>query len=118
MKIKAKEKNGIVNVKTLVKHEMTTYNQAEKKTGDRNKTSFLQEPKNYIHSLQQRAKIHRYSSARPSLTYLVCTKITTLPSRKISKRFAIFFDEILQKRGKGKGISLIWAASSTYCICA
>lgn len=41
MKIKAKEKNGIVNVKTLVKHEMTTYNQAEKKTGDRNNANFI-----------------------------------------------------------------------------
>lgn len=41
MKIKAKVKNGIVNVKTLVKHEMTTYNQAEKKTGDRNNANFI-----------------------------------------------------------------------------
>ena len=41
MKIKAKAKNGIVSVKTLVQHEMTTYNQAEKKTGDRNNANFI-----------------------------------------------------------------------------
>ncbi len=41
MKIKASSKNGIVSVKTLVKHDMTTYNQAAKKTGDRNNANFI-----------------------------------------------------------------------------
>ena len=31
MKLKAKEKNGIVKAKVLMKHDMTTYNQAKKK---------------------------------------------------------------------------------------
>lgn len=41
MRIKAKEKNGIVEVKTMFKHDMTTYNQAEKKTGDRENANFI-----------------------------------------------------------------------------
>jgi len=41
MKIKAKLKGGIVKVKALAKHDMTTYNQAEKKTGDRNNANFI-----------------------------------------------------------------------------
>ena len=41
MKIKAKLKGDIVKVKTLAKHDMTTYNQAEKKTGDRNNANFI-----------------------------------------------------------------------------
>jgi len=41
IKIKAKFKDGIVKVKALAKHEMTTYNQAEKKTGDRNNANFI-----------------------------------------------------------------------------
>jgi len=41
MKIKAKLKGDIVKVKALAKHEMSTYNQAEKKTGDRNNANFI-----------------------------------------------------------------------------
>ena len=41
MKIKAKTKGDIVSVKALAKHDMTTYNQAEKKTGDRNNANFI-----------------------------------------------------------------------------
>nr|WP_275854366.1 thiosulfate oxidation carrier complex protein SoxZ [Sulfurimonas sp. MAG313] len=41
MKIKAKIKGDIVKVKALAKHSMTTYNQAEKKTGDRNNANFI-----------------------------------------------------------------------------
>jgi len=41
IKIKAKAADGIVKVKALVKHEMSTYNQAEKKTGDRNNALFI-----------------------------------------------------------------------------
>ena len=41
MKIKAKLKGDIVKVKALAKHDMTTYNQAEKKTGDRNNANFI-----------------------------------------------------------------------------
>ena len=35
MKIKAKIKGDVVSVKALAKHDMTTYDQAEKKTGNR-----------------------------------------------------------------------------------
>lgn len=41
LKVKAKLKKGLVNVKALAKHEMMTYNQAEKKLGDRNKANFI-----------------------------------------------------------------------------
>ena len=41
IKVKAKEKNGIVKVKAMAKHDMTTYNQAEKKTGDRENANFI-----------------------------------------------------------------------------
>ena len=41
MKVKGKEKNGIVKVKAMAKHPMTTYNQAEKKTGNREKADFI-----------------------------------------------------------------------------
>ena len=41
MKIKAKLTNNIVKVKVLVKHEMSTYSQAEKRTGDSNNANFI-----------------------------------------------------------------------------
>jgi len=41
MKVKAKLKNGVVKVKMMAKHAMTTYNQAEKKTGNRDDANFI-----------------------------------------------------------------------------
>jgi sulfur-oxidizing protein SoxZ len=41
MKIKAKMKGDIVKVKALAKHDMTTYDQAEKKTGNRDDANFI-----------------------------------------------------------------------------
>ena len=41
MKIKAKLKNGVVKVKALAKHQMSTYNMAEKKTGNRDDANFI-----------------------------------------------------------------------------
>jgi len=41
IKVKAKLKKGIVNVKSMAKHAMTTYNQAEKKTGNRDDANFI-----------------------------------------------------------------------------
>jgi sulfur-oxidizing protein SoxZ len=41
MRIKAKLKKGIVKVKAMAKHEMTTYNIAKKKTGDRENANFI-----------------------------------------------------------------------------
>ena len=41
MKVKAKLKNGVVKVKAMAKHEMSTYNQMEKKTGDRENANFI-----------------------------------------------------------------------------
>jgi len=41
MKVKAKLKNGVVKVKMMAKHAMSTYNQAEKKTGDRENANFI-----------------------------------------------------------------------------
>lgn len=41
MKIKAKLKGDIVNVKVLAKHEMMTYDQAAKKTGSRDNANFI-----------------------------------------------------------------------------
>jgi len=41
MKVKAKLKNGVVSVKAMAKHAMSTYNQAEKKTGDRENANFI-----------------------------------------------------------------------------
>lgn len=41
IKVKAKLKGGVVKVKALAKHEMTTYNMAEKKTGDRENANFI-----------------------------------------------------------------------------
>jgi len=40
-KIKAKLKNGVVSVKAMAKHEMTTYDIAEKQTGDRDNANFI-----------------------------------------------------------------------------
>ena len=40
MKVKAKLKNGVVEVKAMAKHDMTTYNQAEKK-GNRDDANFI-----------------------------------------------------------------------------
>ena len=41
MKIKAKLKKGVLKVKTLIKHDMITYDQAKKKFGDREKSNFV-----------------------------------------------------------------------------
>ena len=41
MKVKAKLKNGIVSVKAMAKHDMVTYNQAEKKTGNKDDANFI-----------------------------------------------------------------------------
>jgi sulfur-oxidizing protein SoxZ len=41
MKIKAKIKNGITEVKAMAKHDMMTYDIAEKKTGSRDNANFI-----------------------------------------------------------------------------
>jgi sulfur-oxidizing protein SoxZ len=41
MKVKAKLKNGVIKVKAMAKHPMTTYNQAEKKTGNKDDANFI-----------------------------------------------------------------------------
>ncbi|QSZ41074.1 thiosulfate oxidation carrier complex protein SoxZ [Sulfurimonas aquatica] len=41
MKVKAKLKNGVVKVKCMAKHDMTTYNQMEKKTGNKDDANFI-----------------------------------------------------------------------------
>lgn len=41
IKVKAKLKNGIVKVKAMAKHDMVTYNQAEKKTGNKDDANFI-----------------------------------------------------------------------------
>ena len=41
MKVKAKLKKGVLKVKVLFKHDMTTYDQAAKKFGDREKSNFI-----------------------------------------------------------------------------
>ena len=41
MKVKAKIKNGVVHVKAMAKHDMTTYNQAEKRTGNKDDANFI-----------------------------------------------------------------------------
>ena len=41
MKVKAKLKNGVVKVKAMAKHKMSTYNQAEKKTGNKDDANFI-----------------------------------------------------------------------------
>jgi sulfur-oxidizing protein SoxZ len=41
MRVKAKLKKGVVEVKMMAKHEMSTYDQAEKKTGDKENANFI-----------------------------------------------------------------------------
>jgi sulfur-oxidizing protein SoxZ len=41
MKVKAKLKNGVVKVKLMAKHGMVTYNQAEKRSGNRDDANFI-----------------------------------------------------------------------------
>ena len=41
IKVKAKLKKGVISVKAMAKHAMSTYNQAEKKTGDRENANFI-----------------------------------------------------------------------------
>ena len=41
MKIKAKIKGDIVDVKIQIQHDMTTYDQAAKKTGDKENANFV-----------------------------------------------------------------------------
>ena len=41
MKVKAKLKNGVIKVKAMAKHDMTTYNMMEKKTGNREDANYI-----------------------------------------------------------------------------
>ena len=41
IRARAKLKKGVVSVKVMAKHEMTTYNQMEKKTGNRDDANFI-----------------------------------------------------------------------------
>ena len=41
MKVKAKLKNGVIKVKAMAKHDMTTFNMMEKKTGNREDANFI-----------------------------------------------------------------------------
>lgn len=41
IKVKAKLKKGVVKVKAMAKHDMMTYNQAEKKTGNKDDANFI-----------------------------------------------------------------------------
>ncbi len=41
MKIKAKLKNGVIKVKAMAKHGMTTYDMMKKKTGNREDANFI-----------------------------------------------------------------------------
>ncbi|MDF1878043.1 thiosulfate oxidation carrier complex protein SoxZ [Sulfurimonas sp. SAG-AH-194-C20] len=41
MKVKAKLKNGVIKVKAMAKHEMSTFNMMEKKTGNREDANFI-----------------------------------------------------------------------------
>lgn len=41
MRVKAKLKKGVIKVKCMAKHAMTTYNQAEKKTGNKDDANFI-----------------------------------------------------------------------------
>jgi sulfur-oxidizing protein SoxZ len=41
IKVKGKLKGGVVKVKAMAKHEMSTYNMAEKKTGNRDNANFI-----------------------------------------------------------------------------
>lgn len=41
MKIKAKLKKSEIDIKAMAKHDMMTYDIAEKKTGDRNNANFI-----------------------------------------------------------------------------
>lgn len=41
MRVRAKLKNGVVEVKAMAKHDMVTYNQAETKTGNREDANFI-----------------------------------------------------------------------------
>ncbi len=42
IKVKAKLKGGVVKVKAMAKHEMSTYNMMEKKTGNREDANFIE----------------------------------------------------------------------------
>ena len=52
MKIKAKLKNGVIKVKALAKHGMTTYNMMEKKTGNREDANFITHMNGEINGIQ------------------------------------------------------------------
>ncbi|NPA60313.1 MAG: thiosulfate oxidation carrier complex protein SoxZ [Epsilonproteobacteria bacterium] len=41
MKVKAKLKKGVIKVKAMAKHSMTTFNMMEKKTGNREDANFI-----------------------------------------------------------------------------
>ena len=41
IRVKAKVKNGVVSVKAMAKHAMMTYNQAKRKTGNKDDANFI-----------------------------------------------------------------------------
>lgn len=52
MKIKAKLKNGVIKVKAMAKHGMTTFNMMEKKTGNREDANFIVHMNGEINGIQ------------------------------------------------------------------
>ncbi len=52
MKIKAKLKNGVIKVKAMAKHGMTTFNMMEKKTGNRDDANFIVHINGEINGIQ------------------------------------------------------------------
>lgn len=41
IRLRAKLKKGVIKAKVMIGHDMTTYNQAEKKTGNRDDANFI-----------------------------------------------------------------------------
>jgi len=52
MRIKAKLKNGVIKVKAMAKHGMTTFNMMEKKTGNRDDANFIVHVNGEINGIQ------------------------------------------------------------------
>jgi len=87
MKIKAKLKNGVIKVKAMAKHGMTTYNMMKKKTGNRDDANFI---------------LHIYARINDELVFDMST------SQFLSKNPIIKFKVKADGFKKGDKIAMNW----------
>ncbi len=98
IKVKAKLKSGVVKVKAMAKHNMTTYNQAEKKTGNKDDANFI----THISATCNGENVFDMSTSQ-FLSKNPIVKFKFKGDFKKGDKVLMSFEDRKGKTGKGKG---------------